>query len=50
MIALIAGQVLGGLVLSHFGWPGFPQQPVSVTNLIGAAIMIGGLLLATRTP
>ncbi len=50
MIALIAGQVLGGMVLSHFGWLGSPVQPVTLTNVIGAAIMIGGVLLATRTP
>lgn len=48
MIALLAGQVLGGLVLSHFGWLGSPIQPVSMMNLIGAALMIGGVVLATR--
>src|SRR5579862_8409902 len=25
-ISLIAGQVLGGMILSHFGWLGSPQQ------------------------
>jgi transporter family-2 protein len=50
MIALIGGQVLGGMVLSHFGWLGSPRQPVSTINLLGAAVMIGGILLATRTP
>ena len=50
MIALIAGQVIGGMALSHFGWLGSPQQPVTVTNVVGAAVMIGGVLLATRTP
>ena len=49
MIALIAGQVLGGMVLSHFGWLGSPQQPVSVMNIVGAAVMIAGVVLATRT-
>lgn len=49
MIALIGGQVLGGMVLSHFGWLGSPRQPVSTINLLGAAVMIGGILLATRT-
>ena len=49
MIALIAGQVLGGMVLSHFGWLGSPQQPVSVMNVVGAAVMIAGVVLATRT-
>jgi transporter family-2 protein len=49
MITLIAGQVLGGMVLSHFGLLGSPVQPVTITNLVGAVVMIGGVLLATRT-
>jgi transporter family-2 protein len=47
MISLIAGQVLGGLILSHFGWLGSPVRPVSVTNILGAAVMVAGVLLAT---
>jgi len=46
-ITLIAGQVLGGMVLSHFGWLGSPIQRVSLLNLFGAAVMFGGVLLAT---
>ena len=49
MITLIAGQILGGMVMSHFGLLGSPVQPVSMTNLIGALVMVGGVLLATRT-
>ena len=49
MIMLIAGQVLGGMVLSHFGWLGSPVQKITLTNILGAAVMIGGVLLATRT-
>jgi bacterial/archaeal transporter family-2 protein len=47
MITLIAGQVLGGMIMSHFGWLGSPVKPVSVTNLLGAAVMIAGVVLAT---
>jgi transporter family-2 protein len=47
MITLIAGQVLGGMIMSHFGWLGSPIKPVSVTNLLGAAVMIAGVVLAT---
>ena len=35
------------MLLSHFGWLGSPVQPVSAINLLGAAIMIGGVTLAT---
>ena len=48
MITLLAGQILGGLVLSHFGWLGSPVQPVTVTQLLGVGLMVGGVLLATR--
>jgi transporter family-2 protein len=49
MLTLLAGQIVGGMVMSHFGLLGSPVQPVSATNLIGALVMIGGVLLATRT-
>jgi transporter family-2 protein len=49
MITLIAGQVLGGMILSHFGWLGSPVKPVSITNIVGGAVMIAGVLLATWT-
>ncbi len=48
MIGLIAGQVLGGMVLSHYGWLGSPVQPVSGTNLLGAVVMLAGVWLATK--
>src|ERR1041385_1401102 len=48
MITLIAGQVLGGLIMSHYGWLGSPVRPISLVNIIGAAVMVGGVLLATR--
>jgi transporter family-2 protein len=48
MFGLLAGQIIGGMVLSHFGWLGSPVQPVSVTNIVGAIVMVAGVLLATR--
>jgi transporter family-2 protein len=47
MITLLAGQILGGMVMSHFGWLGSPVRPISLTNVIGALVMVGGVLLAT---
>ena len=47
MITLLAGQVVGGLVMSHFGWLGSPVQPVTLTKIAGVAVMIGGVVLAT---
>lgn len=48
-IALIAGQVFGGMMLSQFGWLGSPVQKVSLLNVVGAFVLLGGVLLATRS-
>ena len=48
-VTLIAGQILGGMVLSHYGWLGSPTQPITLTNAIGAVVMMGGVVLATYT-
>jgi transporter family-2 protein len=47
MITLFAGQVLGGLIMSHYGWLGSPVQPITLMKLAGVAVMIGGVTLAT---
>ena len=48
MFGLIAGQILGGMLMSHYGWLGSPVQPVSLMNLLGAIVMVAGVLLATK--
>jgi transporter family-2 protein len=47
MITLLAGQVIGGLLMSHFGWLGSPVQPITLAKIAGVAIMVGGVVLAT---
>ena len=46
-ISLIAGQILGGMVISHYGWLGSPTQRISPLNCLGALVMLGGVMLAT---
>ncbi|HET6169104.1 MAG TPA: DMT family transporter [Terracidiphilus sp.] len=46
-ITLIAGQVLGGMIFSHFGWLGSPVQRVTLMNALGAVLLMGGAYLAT---
>jgi transporter family-2 protein len=46
-LTLLAGQIVSGMVLSHFGWLGSPVQPIGVKSLVGAVIMVAGVLLAT---
>lgn len=47
MITLLAGQVIGGLLMSHYGWLGSPVQPITLTRGIGVLVMIAGVALAT---
>ncbi len=49
MMGLLAGQILSGMVLSHFGWLGSPLQPITLLNLVGAAVMVGGVVMATSS-
>jgi transporter family-2 protein len=46
--AVVAGQMLTSLVLDHFGWVGFPVQEVTPVRLIGAGLIIGGVMLVQR--
>jgi transporter family-2 protein len=48
MITLLAGQVIGGLIMSHYGWLGSPVQAITVAKVVGVVVMIGGVFLATR--
>jgi transporter family-2 protein len=47
-LMLLFGQIVSAMALSHFGWLGSPVQPISIINIIGALIMVGGIFLATR--
>jgi transporter family-2 protein len=47
-VMLLTGQILSAMLLSHFGWLGSPVAPVTLSNIMGALLMIGGVYLATR--
>jgi transporter family-2 protein len=42
---LIAGQMLGSIAFDHFGLLGLPVHPVSAVRVIGAALLVGGVVL-----
>jgi transporter family-2 protein len=42
---VVAGQMLAGVTMDHFGLFGLAQHPVSPARLIGIALVIGGVLL-----
>jgi transporter family-2 protein len=51
-VALLAltlgGQMVAALVVDHYGVIGFPQSPVTPSRLIGAVLLVAGVLLIMR--
>jgi transporter family-2 protein len=45
--AIVGGQIACSLVLDHFGLMEVPQQALSAGRIIGAAMIVGGVLLVT---
>ena len=46
-LIMLAGQILGGLVLSNYGWLGSAKEPISIRAIAGTLIMFVGVVLAT---
>ena len=44
-LIMLAGQILAGLVLSHYGWLGSPKEPLTVKEMAGAVVMFVGVYL-----
>ena len=44
----IAGQVLVSILLDHFGVVGFAARPLTVPRLLGALLLIAGVLLVRK--
>jgi transporter family-2 protein len=45
---LIAGQMLTSVAFDHFGWLGLEQRTVDLPRLIGAGLLIAGVILIRR--
>jgi bacterial/archaeal transporter family-2 protein len=45
---VVAGQMAASLVLDHFGWLGFRVQPANIPRLLGALLLVGGVVLMRR--
>jgi len=45
---MVAGQLLIGLILDHFGAFGAPQSPISLGRMAGVALVIAGVLMVRR--
>jgi transporter family-2 protein len=44
----VFGQLVASLVVDNYGWLGFPQQPLTVTRLVGAVLLLVGVVLIVR--
>jgi transporter family-2 protein len=44
----LGGQMVAALIVDHYGIIGFPQSPVTPSRLIGAALLVAGVLLLMR--
>jgi len=45
---LIAGQMITSITFDHFGWLGLAQRSIDLQRLIGAALLIAGVVLIRR--
>ncbi|RZJ03701.1 MAG: DMT family transporter [Brevundimonas sp.] len=45
---MVAGQLLVGLILDHFGAFGAPQHPISLGRAAGVALVLAGVLMVRR--
>jgi transporter family-2 protein len=46
-VLMIAGQVLSGMVFSHFGWLGSPVEPMTTIKIIGVVLLVAGAAIVT---
>lgn len=45
---LIAGQMIASITFDHFGWLGLAQRTIDLPRLIGAGLLIAGVVLIRR--
>lgn len=46
-VLMIAGQVVSGMVFSHFGLLGSPVEPISMIKVIGVLLLVAGAAMVT---
>lgn len=45
-VLMLAGQVVGGVLIAHFGLLGSPHVPLNSVRIVGILLMLAGALLA----
>jgi transporter family-2 protein len=48
MALTVSAALIASLVVDHFGWFRMDVQPVNLTKLTGALLLVGGVVLITR--
>ncbi|MBI5352859.1 MAG: DMT family transporter [Chloroflexi bacterium] len=48
LIILLAGQLIIGTILDHFGWLGATQRPLDMTRVIGLSVVLAGVWLSVK--
>ena len=43
--AAVTGQLIGSMVVDHFGWVGFPVTPMNAGRVIGVLLLVVGVLV-----
>jgi bacterial/archaeal transporter family-2 protein len=46
-VTLLAGQIITGLILSHFGWLGQEINPITLVKVVGVVLMMAGAAIVT---
>ena len=47
VVLMIAGQIISGMIFSHFGLFGSPVEPISMVKLGGAVLLVVGVATVT---
>jgi transporter family-2 protein len=42
---VVSGQILFGIIASHYGWLGSPVQPISLIKIVGVLLMFAGIFI-----
>ncbi len=42
---IVTGQIVTSLVLDHFGLVGFPRRPLNLAKLLGAGLLLAGVVV-----
>ena len=46
---IVTGQIAASMVMDHFGLVGFPRRPINAAKLVGAALLLAGVVIVLRS-